>query len=882
MKLELTHDLLAEEIYKSMTLTAPELVQLRRKEEFVHTQFEFYNENGSLLSKSQLEDIEPFIQLMDINSGERDFINESYALVRQQERQRRRLISGIILLLIAGIVSTSWMAYRAAQSANAARRQAAISEASRLANLAIQESAKSNKTDALVLAKLAYEKTMDDPLPSVKRALTEAFHADLGVVPLLAAKVKHESEIRLGAIAPEADRFVTVDEEHNIKMWQMDGGLLKSFQAHDNYIHGLAFSFDGQYFATASSDGVAKIWTSEGQLHQECDHEGEEVIKLGFSPGGDVLITLDFQKNIHLFNLNGQLISTIKNKLDSKPLLAMAPDNASFMVIYQEEQLEWYDFSGNLLNSSLIKERFKGLAFSEDGQVAVYKEGNTNFRWNKDGTLERFKMPSEAELEAYYKNNDREGVQKLMDELQEQEIAIFSAVSNYPPQYILFRERAINSTKREVVIDGARLKLRNSSYLSLNNPDVLLHKHQDVINGVVFSNDNDYFLSWSKDHTANLWRFTSAPAQDVRLRKDDFSGRFEYNPIPDSLLSEHRLNKIIPNPNDRILYAYHDTLIKVWNKDWELINVLEKGYSFSKIGHPDFGISSDGQLLYLLEGFTLKVMDAIGQEVGSVFESIDLIDRAAFVPNSKALIICPRSGPIQYWNFANNEVLDTLQYNSAPSSVTVAEDGAFAIIGFVDGHLKKWNLKGSKVEDYHPHDKNIFAIAIAPNGQSFLSASGDHTAKLFVEGERDIRILEHNGAVLGATFSSDGAHILTFSEDKTVHFWDRNGALQYTLGKTGDNWDYGMFSPDATHFLTANESNGKVALWQLDGQEVGRYDHSKFLNSVTFSPTGRYLISAYDASNVRFGLTPESIFQWLEQNPLVPLSPEEENLYGIH
>ena len=73
----------------------------------------------------------------------------------------------------------------------------------------------------------------------------------------------------------------------------------------------------------------------------------------------------------------------------------------------------------------------------------------------------------------------------------------------------------------------------------------------------------------------------------------------------------------------------------------------------------------------------------------------------------------------------------------------------------------------------------LWSARFSPDGQTVLTASDDHTARLWeVASGRELRVLRgHRGPVRDAQFSADGRTMLTASDDTTARLWD---CLLYT------------------------------------------------------------------------------------------------------
>jgi len=83
------------------------------------------------------------------------------------------------------------------------------------------------------------------------------------------------------------------------------------------------------------------------------------------------------------------------------------------------------------------------------------------------------------------------------------------------------------------------------------------------------------------------------------------------------------------------------------------------------------------------------------------------------------------------------------------------------------------------------HDGSIEAIAITPDASTIVSASKDHTAKIW-RGNQCVATLQHAKEIFAAAISNDGKTIVTGSYDRTVKIWDSNGKQEHTIQVTSE------------------------------------------------------------------------------------------------
>ena len=109
----------------------------------------------------------------------------------------------------------------------------------------------------------------------------------------------------------------------------------------------------------------------------------------------------------------------------------------------------------------------------------------------------------------------------------------------------------------------------------------------------------------------------------------------------------------------------------------------------------------------------------------------------------------------------------------------------------------------------------------------------------------------HTGVVYSLSYSPNGAHVVTGSEDKTIRIWDvESGAVvgEPLAGHT-DRVMSVAYSPDGRHIISGSEDH-TIRIWDAKtGTAVGNplEGHADGVLSVAYSPDGRHIISgSYD------------------------------------
>ena len=153
------------------------------------------------------------------------------------------------------------------------------------------------------------------------------------------------------------------------------------------------------------------------------------------------------------------------------------------------------------------------------------------------------------------------------------------------------------------------------------------------------------------------------------------------------------------------------------------------------------------------------------------------------------------------------------------------------------------------------HADAVEAVAWSPDGTLLVSASKDHTVRLWgrVNGQALATLSGHADAVEAVAWSPDGRYLASVSLDETVRLWDTTTrqALATLSGHTSPVMAV-AWSPDGRYLASASYDN-TVRLWDTTTRQAlaTLSGHTSPVQAVAWSPDGRYLASASADKTVR-------------------------------
>jgi WD40 repeat protein len=153
------------------------------------------------------------------------------------------------------------------------------------------------------------------------------------------------------------------------------------------------------------------------------------------------------------------------------------------------------------------------------------------------------------------------------------------------------------------------------------------------------------------------------------------------------------------------------------------------------------------------------------------------------------------------------------------------------------------------------HGGPVYVGAFSPDGKHIVTASVDHTARVWNAATGHLRatLTGHAGPVNDAAFSPDGNHIVTASDDGTARVWDAVTGHRLAI-LTGPTVEVrkAAFSPDGKRILTTGTDNS-ARVWEAEtGQLLATLSgHTRVVYVAAFSSDGKRIVTASDDGTAR-------------------------------
>ncbi|WP_341531486.1 WD40 repeat domain-containing protein (plasmid) [Nostoc sp. UHCC 0302] len=142
--------------------------------------------------------------------------------------------------------------------------------------------------------------------------------------------------------------------------------------------------------------------------------------------------------------------------------------------------------------------------------------------------------------------------------------------------------------------------------------------------------------------------------------------------------------------------------------------------------------------------------------------------------------------------------------------------------------------------------------SFSADGKHIVTASNDNTARVWeLSGKQIAELKGHTSYVNNASFSADGKHIVTASNDNTARVWELSGKQIAELKGHTSYVNNASFSADGKHIVTASNDN-TARVWELSGKQIAELKgHTSYVNNASFSADGKHIVTASGDNTAR-------------------------------
>ncbi|NTU78754.1 MAG: hypothetical protein HGA45_05025 [Chloroflexales bacterium] len=215
----------------------------------------------------------------------------------------------------------------------------------------------------------------------------------------LVAELRPEGQHIDGAVYNhDGGQVLTYSEEGAAQLWTGDGDLITSFQAyppfqdHPDGVEWAGFTAGGRRIVTASINSGVRLWELDGRLVKELLAPDDEALALvTLSPDGARLVTGSFTSGTRLWDDDGRLVAQLEG---DKASAFFSPDGGRLLTssfkatrLYDRDGRQIADQAQDSVVNTGALTSFSAL-FSRDGTLLTYDTFSSLAQlWGADGAL---------------------------------------------------------------------------------------------------------------------------------------------------------------------------------------------------------------------------------------------------------------------------------------------------------------------------------------------------------------------------------------------------------------------------------------------------------------------------------------------------------------
>ena len=588
--------------------------------------------------------------------------------------------------------------------------------------------------------------------------------------------------------------IASASEDTTVKLWRLDGALVRSLTGHQAGVLDVRFSADGEYVASASLDHTIRIWRSEdGDCTQILETPTASVTSVSFSPTEALLAATYSDACIRVWNyLTGEEIHAWEGHEDWARTVAFSPDGTLLVTGGEDQAVRLWSVAGeSVCTFPSVQGWVRSVAWHPDGKMLASAGDATTLRlWSRDG----------RKLKTLYGHEDW-----------------VRSVAFSPDGTKL----ASASDDQTIKIWGIEGTIQQTFY------------QRSSVHSLAWSADSQCVISGGDDDLVHMWRL-SGPPEPICRAHAGMVWNTCWHPSKDWALS-----------------AGGDSQIKLWNAQGELLHSMDghkKGvHSLAWSPKGDFFASgsADG---------SVRVWSEWGDNVETLLGHESAVWHVCYRPEMKPgvnseeerLASVSSDRTLRIWT-PDGKLLNTFTgHTDTIWHVDFCADGVHLVTASEDNTLRLWHVDKGLLQTVprvaQGHDGSVWCAAFSPKGDYLASGDADGDVRLWRLSEQEQQLsIEPNPIVLkghrdwirGLSFSADGAFLASASDDGTVRLWalsdhamtlndskdaqgrgnDIERMLPALAGHEGVVWDV-SFDASGEKLATAG-ADGTLRIWDL-------------------------------------------------------------------